>query len=95
MQSAWQNQVMAGRKKKPSPDSSRRLVAPKRSQGGSTAKTEKMRKLIHSLRGKFKMKPSDKPFAEWMAEMNREEKELEERRFQRLAALGKKSAIYR
>ena len=47
-----------------------------------------MRKYIHSLRGKFKT-PGDKPFAEWMADMNREEKELEERKFQRLAALGK------
>ncbi|MGD0251797.1 MAG: hypothetical protein ABSC01_03770 [Verrucomicrobiota bacterium] len=43
---------------------------------------------IHALRGKFKT-PGDKPFAEWMAEQNREEKELEERKFQRLAALGK------
>jgi hypothetical protein len=48
-----------------------------------------MRKYIHSLRGKFKT-PGDKPFAERMAELNREEKELEEKRFQRLAALGKK-----
>jgi hypothetical protein len=45
---------------------------------------------IHALRGKFKMMPDDKPFAEWMAELNREEKELEERKYQRLAALGKK-----
>jgi hypothetical protein len=44
---------------------------------------------IHALRGKYKI-PDDKPFAEWMAELNREEKELEEKRFQRLAALGKK-----
>jgi hypothetical protein len=51
-----------------------------------------MRKYIHSLRGKFKT-PGDKPFAEWMAELNREEKALEERKFQRLAALGKKSAV--
>ena len=48
-----------------------------------------MRKYIHSLRGKFK-RPSDKPFTEWMAELNREEKEVEEQKFQRLAALGKK-----
>ena len=48
-----------------------------------------MRRYIHSLRGKFKT-PGDKPFAEWMAELNLEEKELEERKFQRLAALGKK-----
>ena len=71
---------MAGRKKL-SRDSSRRSVA----------KTEEMRKYIHSLRGSFKT-PGDKPFAEWMAELNREEKELEEKRYQRLAALGKKSA---
>ena len=70
--------AMAGRKKT-SPDSSRRSIA----------KTEEMRNLIHSFRGKFKT-PGDKPFAEWMAELNREEKELEERKFQRLAALGKK-----
>ena len=45
---------------------------------------------IHALRGKYKI-PDDKPFAEWMAELNREEKELEEKRFQRPAVLGKKS----
>jgi len=33
----------------------------------------------------------DKPFAQRMAEENAEEKELEERRFQRLAALGRKN----
>ena len=44
---------------------------------------------IHALRGKYKI-PDDKPFAEWMAELNREEKELEEKQFQRPAALGKK-----
>jgi hypothetical protein len=48
------------------------------------------REEIHALRGSLKRKPGDKPFAEWMAELNREEKELEERKFQRLAALGKK-----
>ena len=47
------------------------------------------RKEIHALRGSFKT-PGDKPFSEWMAEQNREEKELEERKFQRFAALGKK-----
>jgi hypothetical protein len=72
---------MAARKKL-SRDSSRRSIA----------KAEEMRKYIHSLRGKFKT-PGDKPFAKWMAELNREEKELEEKRYQRLAALGKKSAI--
>lgn len=48
------------------------------------------REEIHALRGSLKRKPGDKPFAEWMAELNREEKELEEKRYQRLAALGKK-----
>lgn len=73
------------RKKKPSPGSSRR----------STVKTEEMRKLIHSFRGSLKRQPGDKPFAEWWADYKREEKELEERKFQRLAALGKKSIIHR
>jgi hypothetical protein len=50
-----------------------------------------MRKLIHSFRGIFKQKPGDKPFAEEWAEYKREEKELEERKFQRLTALGKKT----
>jgi hypothetical protein len=49
-----------------------------------------MRKFIHSLCGKYKSKPGDKPFAEWMADLNREEKELEEGKFQRFAAMGKK-----
>jgi hypothetical protein len=48
------------------------------------------REEIHALRGSLKRKPGDKPFAEWWADYKREEKELEERRFQRLAALGKK-----
>jgi hypothetical protein len=47
------------------------------------------REEIHALRGKYKI-PEDKPFAEWMTELKREEKELEERKYQRLAALGKK-----
>jgi hypothetical protein len=47
------------------------------------------RKEIHALRGKFKTS-GDKPFAEWMAELNREEKELEERKFQRCVVLGNK-----
>ena len=51
---------------------------------------EEMRKRIHAFRGSLKNKPGEKPFAAWMAELNREEKELEEKRFQRLAALGKK-----
>jgi hypothetical protein len=49
-----------------------------------------MQKLIHSFRGIIKRKPGDKPFAEEWAEYKRQEKELEERKFQRPAALGKK-----
>jgi len=49
-----------------------------------------MRTYIHALRGSLKRKPGDRPFAERMAELNREEMDLEEKRFQRLAALGKK-----
>jgi hypothetical protein len=30
--------------------------------------------------------PNDKSFAEWMADLNREEKELEERKLQRFSA---------
>lgn len=56
-------------------------------------KAEEMRKLIHSFRGIFKRKPGDKPFAEEWAEYKREEKELEERRYQRLSSAGKKSAV--
>jgi hypothetical protein len=51
---------------------------------------EEMREYIHSLRGKFKMMPSDKPFDEWITEMKREERELEERKFQRHMAMSKK-----
>ncbi len=49
-----------------------------------------MRKLIHSFRGKYTLNTGGKPFAEWWADYKREEKELEERKFQRHAALGKK-----
>ena len=49
-----------------------------------------MRKFIHACRGKFKLNTSGKPFSQWWADYKREEKELEERKFQRLAALGKK-----
>ena len=45
---------------------------------------------IQALRGKYKLMPNDKPFAEWMADLNREAKELEEQKIKRLAALGKK-----
>ncbi len=56
---------------------------------------DEMRKLIHSFRGSLKRNLGDKPFAEEWAEYKREEKELEERKFQRLAALGNKSVIRR
>jgi hypothetical protein len=56
----------------------------------ASQKKELSRDEIHALRGKFKMMPGDKPFAEWWADYKREEKELEERKFQRLPAFGKK-----
>ena len=56
----------------------------------ATRKNQLSREEIHALRGKYKRMPADKPFAEWMADLNREEKELEERKIQRLAAMGKK-----
>jgi hypothetical protein len=43
---------------------------------------------IRSIQSVCKQKPGDKPFAEEWAEYKRTEKELEERKFQRLAALG-------
>ena len=56
----------------------------------ATRKKKLSREEIHALRGSLKLNTGSKPFAEWMADLNREEKELEERRFQRLAAMGKK-----
>jgi hypothetical protein len=47
-----------------------------------------MRKLIHSFRGKLKFNTGGKSFGQWWADYKREEKELEERKFQRLAASG-------
>jgi hypothetical protein len=44
---------------------------------------DRMRKFIHSLRGKFNFNTGGKSFREWMADLNREEKELEERKSQR------------
>jgi len=75
---------MAGQKKR-SPALSRR----------SFTKTGEMRKHIHLFRGKFKLNTGGKSFSEWWSDYKREEKELEERKFQRLAALGKKSVIHR
>jgi len=51
---------------------------------------EQMGEFIYSLRGKLKLNTGGKPFVEWMAELNREEKELEESKIQRLVALGKR-----
>ena len=48
------------------------------------------REEIHALRGKYKLNTDGKSFSQWWADYKREEKELEERKFQRLAALGKK-----
>jgi hypothetical protein len=48
------------------------------------------REEIHALRGKIKLNTGGKPFSQWWADYKREEKELEERKFQRLSALGKK-----
>jgi len=59
----------------------------------ASRKKKLSREEIHALRGKHKLNIGGKSFAEWMADLNREEKELEERKFQRLAALGKKHRI--
>ncbi len=60
-----------------------------------TTRKKKMlsREEIHALRGSLKRKPGDKPFAEWMADLNREEKELEEARFLRMTRAGLLPAI--
>ena len=51
--------------------------------------SEQMDKLIQSMRGSLKSNLGNKPFAEWLSDLNREEKELEERKYRRLAAMGK------
>ena len=53
-------------------------------------RTKLTREQIHAMRGRFKLNTTGKPFAEWWAEHKREEIELEERKLQRFAALGKK-----
>ena len=45
---------------------------------------------IRAMRGSIKLNTGGKPFAKWMADLNREEKGLEERKYQRFAAMGKK-----
>jgi hypothetical protein len=62
---------------------------PKRSSK-SAAQT---RELIRSFRGMFKRKPGDKPFAQWWAEHKAEERELEERRSQRLSAMIRRDRL--
>jgi len=49
------------------------------------------REEIHALRGKFKFNTGGNSFRQWWADYQREEKDLEERRFQRLTALGQKT----
>jgi hypothetical protein len=51
-----------------------------------------MREYIHSLRGSLRQKPGEKPFADWLADLNREEKELEEAKFLRMTCAGLLSA---
>jgi len=46
------------------------------------------REEIHALRGSLKRKPGEKPLAEWMADLNREEKELEEAKFLHMTRAG-------
>jgi hypothetical protein len=46
------------------------------------------REEIHALRGSLKRKSGEKPFAEWMADLDREEKELEEAKFLRMERAG-------
>jgi hypothetical protein len=48
---------------------------------------------IRSIQSVCKRKPGDKPFAEEWVEYKRTERELEERKFQRLAALGNEIKI--
>jgi hypothetical protein len=58
--------------------------------GRKKMSSDEMRKHIHSFRGKFKLDTGGKSFSQWWSDHKRVEKELEERKFQRLAALGKK-----
>ena len=48
------------------------------------------REEIHAMRGRYTLNTDGKPFSQWWAEHEREEIELEERKLQRLSALGKK-----
>jgi hypothetical protein len=62
----------------------------RRTLGPMTAQKQLSREQIHALRGKYKFDTGGKPFAEWMADLNNEEKELEEKKFQRMMAMGNK-----
>jgi hypothetical protein len=57
----------------------------------ATRKKQLSREEIHALRGKFKLNLGDKSFAKWMADLNREEKELEEAKFVRWSNMKSKS----
>ncbi len=57
----------------------------------ATRKKQLSREEIHALRGKFKLNLGYKSFAEWMADLNREEKELEEAKFARWSKRKSKS----
>ncbi len=46
------------------------------------------REEIHSMRGRQKFDTGGKSFVEWMADLNREEKELEEAKFARMTLAG-------
>lgn len=75
-----QNRVMAGR--------TRRVEAVRRRK--KKLSPEKVHELIHSMRGCLKRKPGEKSLVQELIEKRRAEKELEDRKFQRLASLGKK-----
>ena len=54
----------------------------------STPDAEELKAILRRLRGCLKRQPGEKPFAEWWAEYKREEKELEEAKFQRMKRAG-------
>jgi len=55
-----------------------------------TVRKQLSREEIHALRGKYKFDTGGKPFANWMTDWKRDEKELEETKFQRMMNTGKK-----
>jgi hypothetical protein len=57
-----------------------------------TARKQLTREEIHALRGSCKFETGGKPFAEWMADLNREDKELEEAKLDRMPSLQKRQA---